>query len=67
MGGLELNDVKTKATPHLIRNFLETVVNPQFIHIPLHSSLYRVHILLDDSLSPPHQFQLAILTTFSLI
>ena len=55
MGGLGVHNVKFKAQASLIRTFLETAVNPSFRQNLLHSILYRIHVLGDDSLSvhPP--------------
>jgi hypothetical protein len=50
MGGLGLHNVKFKALASLIRTFLETSVHPSFQHSQLHTILYRVYVLGDDSL-----------------
>ena len=50
MGGLQLHNVKIKALASLIRTFLETAVNPSFHHSLLHTILYRVYVLDDDSI-----------------
>ena len=53
MGGLGLHEVKSKAQACLIRTFLETALNPLFLHSSFHTILYRVYVLQDDSISPP--------------
>ena len=52
MGGLGLHEVKSKAQACLIRTFLETALNPLFLHSSFHTILYRVYVLQDDSISP---------------
>ena len=49
IGGLGLQNVKLRSKALLIRNFLETAVNPSYLHSLLHSLIYRVYILNDDS------------------
>ena len=53
MGGLGLHSVKIKAQASLIKTFLETAVNPAFNHNLLHTLLYRVYVLQDDSIVNP--------------
>ena len=53
MGGLGLHNVKMKALASLIKTFMETAVNPAFNHNLLHTVLYRVYVLNDDSISTP--------------
>ena len=52
-GGLGLLNVKVRATALLIRTFLETAVNPNFIHSLFHEQLYRYHDLQEHSLPDP--------------
>ena len=52
-GGLDLLNVKVRATALLIRTFLETAVNPNFIHSLFHEQLYRYHVLQEHSLPDP--------------
>ena len=67
MGGLGLHNVKYKALASFIRTFLETAANPKFKHSLYHSTLYRIHVLGDDSIPltltlppyfPPSFFQI---------
>ena len=53
MGGLGLQNVKMKAQASLIKTFMETAAHPAFTHNLLHSTLYRVHVLGDDSIDTP--------------
>lgn len=53
MGGLGLHNVKMKALASVIKTFMETTVHPAFTHNLLHSILYRVYVLGDDSINPP--------------
>ena len=53
MGGLGLHHVKRKALALLIKTFMETAAHPAFTHNLLHSILYRVHVLGDDSITSP--------------
>ena len=53
MGGLGVHEVKTKALACLIRTFMETALNPSFMHSSYHTILYQAHVLQDDSISPP--------------
>ena len=57
MGGLGLHNVKFKALASLIRTFLETSVHPSFQHSQLHTILYRVYVLGDDSLPTAHWYR----------
>ena len=52
-GGLGLHNVKVRASALLIRTFLETAVNPNFIHSLFHEHLYRYHVLKEHSLPDP--------------
>ena len=52
-GGLGLLHVRVRATALLIRSFLETAVNPNFIHNLFHEVLFRYHVLGEDSLPDP--------------
>ena len=52
-GGLGLHHVKYKAIAMLIRSFLETAINPKFLHNLYHTSLYRYHVLLDRDIPDP--------------
>ena len=49
MGGLNIHNIKYKAMAMLIRSFLETSINPKFIHI----ALFNRHVLLDNSWLDP--------------
>jgi hypothetical protein len=53
MGGLGLHNVRIKALASLIRTFLETSVNPSFLHNMYRTILFRVYVLQDDSISSP--------------
>ena len=53
MGGLGIHEIKTKAFACLIRTFMETALNPTFMHSSYHTILYRAHVLQDDSISLP--------------
>ena len=54
-GGFGLHNVKFKALALRIRTFLETAINPIFQQNLLHSILYRIHVLGDESVpvNPP--------------
>ena len=52
-GGLGLHNVKVRALALLIRTFLETAANPQFIHSLFHEQLFRFHVLEEHSLPDP--------------
>ena len=52
-GGLGLHHVKYKALAMLICSFLETSVNPKFIHNSFHTSLFRYHVLNHRDLPDP--------------
>ena len=52
-GGLGMHHVKFKALAILIRSFLETAVNPKFLHNLYHSSLYKYHVLLQQDTPDP--------------
>jgi hypothetical protein len=55
-GGLGMHHVEVKALAILIRSFLETAVNPKFLHNLYHSSLYKCHVLLQqDTPDPGHE------------
>ena len=45
----------------LIRGFLETAINPKFLHSLYHNSLFRYHVLQQKDIldpgSPPHYSQ----------
>ena len=53
MGGLGLHNVKYKALASMIKTFLETAAHPSFHHSQLHTILYRIHILGDDTIPVP--------------
>ena len=53
MGGLGLQNVRMKAQASLIKTFMETAAHPAFTHSLLHSTLYRVNVLGDDSIATP--------------
>ena len=53
MGGLQLHNVQLKAQASLIRTFMETAAHPNFQHSLLHTLLYRIHVLGDDSIQNP--------------
>ena len=52
-GGLGVINVKLKATAGLIKSFLETVGNENFIPSLYHTILFRVHVLDDNSIPNP--------------
>ena len=52
-GGLGLNNVQFKAQAMLIRSFLETAVNPTFLHSLYHNSLFRYHVLQQRDIPDP--------------
>ena len=52
-GGLGMHHVKFKALAILIRSFLETAVNPKFLHNLFHSSLYKYYVLLQQDTPDP--------------
>ena len=52
-GGLGIFDVKWKAMAGLIRSFLETACNPDFIHSLYHELLFRYHVQEDKSFANP--------------
>ena len=52
-GGLGLLHVRIRALALLIRSFLETAVNPNFIHNLFHEILFRYHVLGEVSLPDP--------------
>ena len=52
-GGLGLLHVKIRALALLIRSFLETAVNPNFIHNLFHEILFRYLVLGEVSLPDP--------------
>ena len=52
-GGLGVHNVQMKAQAALTRSFLETACHPQFLHSLYHSSLYRYHVLGDDTIPDP--------------
>ena len=60
MGGLGLHHVKMKALALLIKTFMKTAAHPAFTHNLLHSTLYRVHVLGDDSITSPHAIKKAL-------
>ena len=53
LGGLGVNNVKLKAQAGLIRTFLETASNPNFIRSLYHSLLFRYHVLGETTLPDP--------------
>jgi hypothetical protein len=53
MGGLNMHNVKYKSMAMLIRSFLETAVNPNYIHSLFHEALFNHHVLLDRSWPDP--------------
>ena len=54
-GGLGLHNVMLHSKALLIRTFLETAINPFYIHSLAHNLAYRYHVLNDDSIEgcPP--------------
>ena len=52
-GGLGLHNVKYKAQAMLIRSFMETSVNPKYLHNLYHVSLFRYYVLKEDSFPDP--------------
>ena len=56
-GGLGLASIKHKSVAYLIQTFLELAANPNYQHSPFLTSLYRVHVLGEDTscpASPPY-------------
>ena len=53
MGGFNLHNVKFKSLAMLIRCFLETAINPKFLHSTFHTALFNRHVLLDLSWPDP--------------
>ena len=53
LGGLGLHHVQLKAQAMLIRSFLETATNPNFLHSLFHNSLFRYHVLQHRDLPDP--------------
>ena len=60
-GGLGLHNVRIKDLASLIRTFMETLVNPSFLHCIYHTILYRVYVLQDDSTpaTVPHYYSIS--------
>ena len=52
-GSLNVVHVKHKAKASLIRTFMKTAAIPKYRHNLLHNTLYRFHVLDDDSLLDP--------------
>ena len=52
-GGLGMQSVKFKALAMLIRSFLETAINPKYLHSLYHTSLFKFHVLLDRDIPDP--------------
>ena len=52
-GGLGMHNVEHKAMSMLIRSFLETAINPKFLHNLYHTSLFRYYVLLHRDLPDP--------------
>ena len=52
-GGLGVHSVKLKAQAALTRSFLETACHPKFIRSLYHSSLFRYHVMGDESIPDP--------------
>ena len=48
-GGLGVSSIRNRAKATLIRTFLETSANPNFIQSLLHSKMFRFHVLGDTS------------------
>ena len=53
LGGLGLDHLKSKANARLITSFLETAINPNFLHSLYHETIYRYHILEETSIGNP--------------
>ena len=53
VGGLNMHHVKFKSLAMLIRSFLETAINPKFLHSTFHTALFNRHVLLDLSWPDP--------------
>ena len=53
MGGLNMHHTKHKALSMLIRSFLETAVNPNYLHSQFHTALFNHHVLMDRSWPDP--------------
>ena len=66
-GGLGVQNVKIKAQALLIKSFLETVINPEYIKNFFHNALYRWHVLEDFSISDPGNTPYYSQTFFSTI
>ena len=52
-GGLGLHNVQYKSQAMLIRSFLETAINPKFLHSLYHNSLFRYHVLQQKDIPDP--------------
>ena len=52
-GGLGVHNVKLKAQAALTRSFLETACHPKFIQSLYNSSLFRYHVLGEESIPDP--------------
>ena len=66
-GGLGVQNVKIKAQALLIKSFLETAINPEYINNFFHNALYRWHVLEDFSISDPGNTPYYSQTFFSTI
>ena len=52
-GGLGVQNVKFKSLAILIKSFLETAIDPNFVNNVFHNALYRWHVLEDRSIKNP--------------
>ena len=52
-GGLGLHNVKIRSNALLIKTFLETAINPDYINSLFHNLIYRFYILEDDTVVNP--------------
>ena len=53
-GGLGLHNVQYKSQAMLIRGFLETAINPKFLHSLYHNSLFSYHVLQQKDILDPN-------------
>ena len=53
LGGLGVHHIKSKAMAIQIKSFMETAVNPKFISNLYHSTLFKWHVLEDESITNP--------------
>ena len=53
LGGLNIHHTKYKALSMLIKSFLETAINPNYLHSTYHTALFNRHVLMDRSWPDP--------------